>query len=140
MRRFELEAEAGTTVAIAAQAIVFDDGVCVERWFGPVRRTTIRDSVGGSWISGMGNLEGGGPRRFHLDRDLDVSGVSGTGVVAHGAVWADGAVILRWLGLHPSTVAWPSLDDAVATHGHNGTTRIVWIDPEPDVTEPKAGR
>ncbi|MGV2914662.1 hypothetical protein [Streptomyces alfalfae] len=30
------------------------------------------------------------PRRFHLQRDHDVTGVSGTGRVANGILWAGG--------------------------------------------------
>ncbi|MCQ6250884.1 hypothetical protein [Streptomyces malaysiensis] len=75
------------------------------------------------------------PRRFHLQRDTDISGVSGTGRVADGVLWSDGTVAVRWLGDRPSTVAWLSLDDALHVHGHDGATRIVWDDPEPTASE-----
>ncbi|WP_234374034.1 hypothetical protein [Streptomyces scabiei] len=68
------------------------------------------------------------PRRFHLQRDTDVSGVSGTGRVANGVLWPDGAVSLRWIGARPSVVFWDRLEDAEAVHGHGGATRIVWDD------------
>jgi hypothetical protein len=71
-------------------------------------------------------------RRFHLQRDHDVSGVSGTGKVAEGTLWSDGTVSVRWLGDRPSTVNWASIDDALHVHGHGGHTRIVWEDPEPE--------
>jgi hypothetical protein len=45
------------------------------------------------------------PRTFVLDRRRDISGVSGTGLVAEGVVWSDGAVALRWSGENPTTVA-----------------------------------
>jgi hypothetical protein len=67
-------------------------------------------------------------RTFYLDRPTDVTGVSGTGVVAHGVVFDDGTTVIRWLGEHRSTVVWPSLEDAEAIHGHHGT-RFVWDDP-----------
>lgn len=70
------------------------------------------------------------PRRFHLQRDTDVTGVSGTGRVADGIVWSDGTVSVRWLGDRPSTVFWDDLAHAVHVHGHGGHTRIVWDDPE----------
>jgi hypothetical protein len=38
------------------------------------------------------------PRRFVLERDVDVSGLSGTGVVADGVVFPDGIVALHYLG------------------------------------------
>lgn len=45
------------------------------------------------------------PRTFVLNRHRDISGVSGTGLVAEGVVWSDGAVALRWPGDNPTTVA-----------------------------------
>jgi hypothetical protein len=67
-------------------------------------------------------------RRFRLQRDVDVSGISGTGVVADGVVFPDGVAVVRWRGERQSTVVWPSIDDVEAIHGHGGATRIVWID------------
>jgi len=43
----------------------------------------------------MSPLNGLRARRFYLDRRTDVSGVSGTGIVAHGVVWPDGTVTIR---------------------------------------------
>lgn len=68
------------------------------------------------------------PRLFHLQRDHDVSGVSGTGRVANGVLWPDGTVSLRWIGERPSTVHWDRLADAEHVHGHGGATRIMWAD------------
>lgn len=67
-------------------------------------------------------------RRFYLQRDTDVSGVSGLGRVADGVLWSDGTASIRWHGERPSIVHWNSLDDVQFIHGHNGSTRIVWID------------
>lgn len=68
-------------------------------------------------------------RRFELHRDSDVSGVSGTGVVAEGIAFTDGTAVIRWtVGEHRSTVVWPDVDSVQAVHGHNGATRVVWID------------
>ncbi|MEU5772658.1 hypothetical protein ABZ819_05050 [Streptomyces venezuelae] len=71
------------------------------------------------------------PRRFHLQRDHDVTGASGTGRVANGVLWPDGTVSVRWIGERPSTVFWDRLSDAERVHGHGGHTRIIWDDPEP---------
>jgi transcriptional regulator with XRE-family HTH domain len=70
-------------------------------------------------------------RPFWLQRDHDVSGVSGTGIVAHGCLWPDGTASVRWTGERPSTVFWDSIDDAIAVHGHGGHTRIVFADGGP---------
>lgn len=67
-------------------------------------------------------------RVFVLRREEDVTGVSGTGVVAEGIEFADGRVALRWcVGEHRSTVAWDSIDAVRAIHGHDGKTRVEWI-------------
>lgn len=73
------------------------------------------------------------PRRFLLFRHADVSGVSGTGVVAEGAEWTDGTASLRWRGDYPSTVAWDDVELLLGAHGHEGATELRWIDPEPHV-------
>jgi hypothetical protein len=70
-----------------------------------------------------------GPRRFHLIRHVDVSGVSGTGIVAEGVEWSDGTVTLHWGGRYPTTTVWQDGIDALLTiHGHNGATTIRWLD------------
>lgn len=79
----------------------------------------------------IANGVGGTSRRFVLERDEDVSGVSGTGTVADGVVWPDGTVALRWRGPRASTAVWASIADVEAVHGHDGSTRVVWLDEEP---------
>jgi hypothetical protein len=70
-----------------------------------------------------------GPRCFQLLRHVDVSGVSGTGVVAEGVEWTDGTVALHWGGRYPTTTVWQDGIDALLTiHGHNGATTIQWLD------------
>ena len=66
-------------------------------------------------------------RLFELHRKTDVSGVSGTGVVADGVEFDDDTVVLHWRGEHPSTVVWPDMSHVVAIHGHDGATEVVWI-------------
>lgn len=70
------------------------------------------------------------PRLFVLDRHTDISGVSGTGIVAEGVIWSDGAVALRWLGSRPSTVHWDNLENVEWTHGHRGATTLRFLDQE----------
>ncbi len=67
-------------------------------------------------------------RRFVLRRDQDVSGVSGTGVVAEGVEFWDGKVAVRWRSLMASTALYDSMEDVVCIHGHEGKTRVSWID------------
>lgn len=68
--------------------------------------------------------------RFELHRDIDVTGVSGSGVVADGVLFPDGTVCIHWRGPCPSTVVWQSIADAIAVHSHGGKTRFVWLDSE----------
>lgn len=70
-------------------------------------------------------------RLFELVRFRDLSGVSGTGVVAEGCVFTDGSVALRWRGNNPATAVWPDLDSVLAVHGHQGATEVRWLEPTP---------
>jgi hypothetical protein len=67
-------------------------------------------------------------RRFVLNRTRDLSGISGTGIVAEGVEWTDGSCTIRWFGQRPSTVNWNSIADAEFIHGHGGATTIDYID------------
>lgn len=68
------------------------------------------------------------PKPFVLVRDVDVSGVSGTGVVAQGVEFADGTVALRWLSEWPTSVVFHErgIEAVKAVHGHSGATRLVF--------------
>lgn len=69
-------------------------------------------------------------RQFVLERDVDISGVSGVGVVAEGVEFTDGVVALRWLGGNPTSVVFHDngLESVRTIHGHGGHTRIVFAD------------
>jgi len=95
----------------------------------------IEDRMSGAIITVVlrGSESFSGPvvaRRFRLIRHEDVSGVSGTGVVAHGVQWPDGAVSMRWgvPGLDPSYANWDSIEAVERVHGHQGKTDVEWID------------
>lgn len=70
------------------------------------------------------------PRRFYLQRDQDISGVSGTGRVCNGVQWPDGSVSLRWLGAHPKIDFAENMGVVEFVHLHGGATRIVWLDTD----------
>lgn len=69
-------------------------------------------------------------RRFQLVRDVDVSGVSGTGVVAEGVEFSSGRVALEWASEWPTSVVFHErgMDSVRAIHGHGGLTRIEFLD------------
>ena len=75
-------------------------------------------------------------RRFNLIRDVDESGVSGTGTVAEGVQFSNGRCALTWLtqqhqinGDNWSSVGvYASIEAVDLVHGHGGLTRIVFED------------
>lgn len=67
-------------------------------------------------------------RRFILQRIEDVSGMSGTGIVAEGVQFTDGTVAVRWRSMMASHVIYQNVHTAEHIHGHSGATRLKWID------------
>lgn len=69
-------------------------------------------------------------RRFQVVRDHDISGVSGTGVVAVGAQLPSGRVIIEWTVKYTSIAIYNDIGTLEAIHGHEGKTKVVWVDSE----------
>jgi hypothetical protein len=67
-------------------------------------------------------------RRFSLIRDIDVTGISGTGAIAHGVQFWDGVCVMKWDTQVSSLAGYASMADLIDIHGHNGSTRVEWID------------
>jgi hypothetical protein len=65
-------------------------------------------------------------RAFHLNRKEDVSGIAGTGIVAEGCVFENGAVMLTWLTKHSTVTFYETVEDMEAIHGHDGRTEVIW--------------
>jgi hypothetical protein len=64
---------------------------------------------------------------YIMNRVVDVSGVSGTGIVAEVVQFSDGSCVVRWikgatLANVASTVFYDSMNDLLAVHGHGGNT------------------
>lgn len=70
----------------------------------------------------------GGMRTFHVYRDEDVSGISGTGLIAEGVLFSNGKVVTNWLSMHKIVEFSDSMAEWQAVHGHDGKTRVVWDD------------
>lgn len=69
-------------------------------------------------------------KRFELHRDEDLTGVSGTGIVApaqHDHPIGEGHAIG---GDWPTSICWydRGVEAVERIHGHNGATRLIWID------------
>lgn len=69
-------------------------------------------------------LQQGAPRTFRLERSVDVTGVSGNGLVAEGCVFFDGVTVIRWRTQYRSIAIYPSAREAQVIHGHGGATLI----------------
>jgi hypothetical protein len=65
-------------------------------------------------------------KTFRLVRKEDVSGVSGTGVVAEGVQFHDGQVVMSWFGQYHTIEVAPNIESVTAIHGHGGKTVIQW--------------
>ncbi len=67
-------------------------------------------------------------RRFRLVRHEDVSGISGTGIVAEGVEFVNGMVALSWLSPHACVNVYHSVRTVEELHGHEHRTVIEWVD------------
>lgn len=67
-------------------------------------------------------------RRFVMVRDVDLTGVSGVGVVVWGILWPDGRVAYRWNTGTSTTCVADMIEHVEKIHGHDGATRLVWLD------------
>lgn len=74
-------------------------------------------------------------RRFVLVRQEDVSGTSGTGIVAEGVEFSNGSVVIHWLSQLESIEVCANMHVVEAIHGHGGRTTVEWADLK--WTEPK---
>lgn len=68
-------------------------------------------------------------KEFYLNRKIDVSGTSGTGIVARGVILASGKCVMEWLGTHNSISIFNHFSDVELIHGHNGATEVVMGKP-----------
>lgn len=78
------------------------------------------------------------PVPFSLDRTHDVSGKSGTGMVASGVIWPDGRAAMRWTGNTPPAGyahcvrqinLFDNVEEITGVHNHNGSTVLSRRDP-----------
>lgn len=69
-------------------------------------------------------------RRFHLERDHDVSGVSGRGRVAEGVEFSNGMCAMTFISQFHCVNVYANVKAVLQVHGHGGATRLVWDDPE----------
>lgn len=62
--------------------------------------------------------------KFWLQRDEDISGTSGTGIVAEGIIFKNGKCVLSWLTDISSICIYNDIKQLEKIHGHEGRTKI----------------
>jgi hypothetical protein len=67
---------------------------------------------------------------FFLLRHEDVSGTSGTGVVAYGVVLPSGKAVMEWNSRWQTITIFDSLQQVRRLHGHGGRTEVCLGFPE----------
>ena len=64
---------------------------------------------------------------FRVCRKIDNTGISGTGVIAHGCILPSNRVVIEWTGTVRSIVIYESYCDMMMIMGHNGETTIEFL-------------
>lgn len=72
-------------------------------------------------------------RDFILIREKDVTGRSGTGVVAEGAIFQDGQAVLKWLREPFALGVFTSIEELLSVHGYEGNTTVQFMDKQPTI-------
>ena len=69
-----------------------------------------------------------GVKHFHLEREIDESGMSGLGKVAEGVILPNGMAVMWWLVPPHSIQQYRSIDDLsfIHWHGAKNTTKIIY--------------
>jgi hypothetical protein len=66
-------------------------------------------------------------RVYDFVRTHDVSGVSGTGVVAQVVEFSNGRAVMNWTREPHATTVYLSLSDLLSVHGHGGASKLVQV-------------
>jgi hypothetical protein len=69
-------------------------------------------------------------RTFELHRVEDLSGISGTGIVAQGCHFDNGKVSMTWINPPHSMTWFDDIETVIHIHGHNGRTKLIFSDGE----------
>lgn len=79
-------------------------------------------------------------KKFSMVRNVDATGVSGTGEILEGVVFENGKVAAAWLPSSEvkaaSIVIFDSMDDFMSVHVFShpeNQTQLIWEDDHPDV-------
>ncbi len=64
-------------------------------------------------------------KQFYLKRNIDESGISGTGIVAQGVIFPNGKCCMSWNTQTSSIAIYDSINDIKTIHGHEGKTKVL---------------
>lgn len=76
-------------------------------------------------------------QEFYLLREQDVSGVSGTGIVARGIILPSHRVVMEWSMPFESITIFQNIGEVSQIHGHGGATKICMGKPPKKLLEVK---
>lgn len=65
-------------------------------------------------------------KTFYLQRNVDVSGVSGTGIIAYGVILPSGKVVMEWVTTYGSIAIYETIHEVQVLHAHKGSTLIIY--------------
>ena len=65
-------------------------------------------------------------KQFWLKRIKDISGISGTGIVAEGVVFENGKCAMNWLTPTSSVGLYDNMEILEKIHSHEGHTKIIY--------------
>ena len=67
-------------------------------------------------------------RLFYLKRLEDVSGISGTGIIAEGVEFSNGEFALHWISQFDFITTGRSIKALIEVHGHEGKTILEYYE------------
>lgn len=67
-------------------------------------------------------------KKFHLIREVDVTGVSGTGKVMESVELFNGAIVSSWISDFPSQTWHQNIFADLEIHGHGGNSKFVEVE------------
>jgi hypothetical protein len=74
-------------------------------------------------------------QEFYLMRKKDVSGISGTGLVARGVILPSHRVIMEWIMPHETLGIYDNIGQVQAIHGHGDATKVIMGIPPKSLLE-----
>lgn len=66
-------------------------------------------------------------KQFYLNRKEDVSGVSGTGIIAQGVIFPSGKVVMEWATSYGSIAIYENINEIQVLHANKGKTELIYI-------------